>query len=280
MPTAKPTPYELKRPEHLRALQFVFLCAVILSLGSGCKLGNLTGNDKRYDLIEAELRTRERELIEARSELAHLRLLTQTYQRQPNVWTDPAFVQRPGVDNAAPTMPLRDIALGNGTGGVDDDNLPGDESLMVVIAPKDPDGTIVKIPGKAAVSAYEINRQGLKTQIGQWDVTPDQLRRAWKSGLLSNGYFVPLQWDRAPTTDRLRLAVRFTTLDGANYEADKDVTVRPLAGLPLTNPSIPSTAVPTYPMPSFGGAEELPPPRSPDGQPAARFKRAIPTLTR
>jgi len=241
---------------------------------SGCKLGNLTGNDKRYDLLEAELRTRERELTEARSELTHLRLLTQTYQRQPaGIWADPTFAQRPGIDNAAPMLPLRDIALGNGTGGVDDDNQPGDESLMVVVAPNDPDGTIVKVPGKVSVGAFEINRQGLKTQIGQWDVTPDQLRRAWKSGLLSNGYFIPLQWDKAPTSDRLRIAVRFTTLDGTSYEADKDVTVRPLPGLPNRGP-IPPTPVPTIPTPppNFGGAEELPPPRGPDGQPAARLK--------
>ena len=157
---------------------FLFVGCLVFAV-SGCKLGNLTGNDKKYDLLEAELRTRERELTEARAELNQARLLNQTYQRQPQHpqpgfapggWVDPAYSQHGG---GAPTLPLREITLGTGTGGVDDDRNPGDESLQVVIIPKDDDGTAVKLPGRALVMAFEINRQGLKTQIGQWEVPPD-----------------------------------------------------------------------------------------------------------
>ncbi len=260
-------------------LRLFFLVPVLVLSAGGCKLGNLTGNDKKYDLLEAELRTRERELTDARAELNQARLLNNTYQRQPHHpqpgfapggWVDPAYSQHGG---GAPTMPLREITLGTGTGGVDDDRQPGDESLQVVIIPKDDDGTAVKLPGKALVMAFEINRQGLKTQIGQWEVPPEQLRKAWRSGLLSSGYFVPLQWDKAPGTDRLRITVRFTTLDGKDYEADKDITVRPLPGIP---PHGAPTAVPTLPpqsVPVPQGAEELPPPSR---SPAARFKLAKP----
>ena len=259
-------------------LRLFCLVSGLVLMGSGCKLGSLTGNDKKYDLLEAELRTRERELTEARAELNQTRLLNQTYQRQPQQphpgvgpggWVDPTYSQHGG----APTLPLREITLGTGTGGVDDDRQPGDESLQVVIIPKDDDGTAIKLPGKALVMAFEINRQGLKTQIGQWEVSPEQLRKTWRSGLLSSGYFVPLQWDKAPGTDRLRIAVRFTTLDGKDYEADKDVTVRPLPGIPphgapTTTPTLPPQGLPVPP-----GAEELPPPTR---SPAARFKLAKP----
>jgi hypothetical protein len=211
--------------------------------------------DNKYDLITAELRTRERELREAEAELNQLRLMNQAYQRQ--LQAQPACGPSFHQDGGVPTLPLRDIALGPGTGGVDADQQPGDESLMVVVIPRDGDGAAVKVPAKVTVSAFEVSREGMKTPIGRWEVPPDQLRRTWKSGLLSAGYFVPLQWDKPPATERVRLVARFTTLDGREYEADRDVTVRPLFGAPPRPPTVlPPPSVPELPR----GVEELPPP--------------------
>ena len=259
----------------------VRVVALVLLACAGCKSGGLVGKDKSYDLLEAELRTREREILELRGELTHQRQLNLTYQRQP-AWD--GFAQHGGGTapaGAAPTLPLKEIALGSGTGGVDEDGKPGDESLMVVVVPRDDDGTAVKVPGQAVVSAYEVSPQGIKSQIGQWNVAPEQMRRAWKGGLLSTGYFVPLQWDRLPATGRLRVVVRFTSNDGQGYEADKDVTVRPLPGqsFPQTQPGAlppghgptPTVSPPRFPNTS-DGAEELPPPRDPNAEPAARFR--------
>ncbi|OWK36981.1 hypothetical protein FRUB_07903 [Fimbriiglobus ruber] len=248
--------------------------------------------DSRYDLLEAELRTRERELTDARAEANHLRLLTQTYQRQLQGQGGPpgAFPGPPGVlpgqggecvapsyrtdTGSVPTLPLREILIGTGTGGVDEDRHPGDESLMVVISPRDDDGTIVKIPARVIVFAFEVSREGHKTPIGKWDVPPEQLRKTWRGGLLSSGYFVPLQWDQPPGTPKVRVAVRFITLDGKEYEADKDVTVRPLPGVGPHGPPPGSAPPPAneLPPPSVSlpprpgtvavppGTEELPPP--------------------
>ncbi len=224
-----------RRSHAFRAWLRRFFCllspAPCLLLPVSCLLGckGIGKPDTKYDLLTAELRTRERELRDAEAELNHLRLLNQAYQRQ----IQPAPVWGPSFhhETGAPTLPLRDITLGSGTGGVDADQQPGDESLMVVVVPRDGDGAAVKLPAKVVVSAFEVSREGLKTPIGRWEIAPEQLRRTWKSGLVSSGYFVPLQWDKAPGTERVRLVARLTTLDGREYEADKDVTVRPLSGI-------------------------------------------------
>jgi hypothetical protein len=255
-------------PPRLRRFGLAASAAVVL-LG-GCRA------NKKYDLIEAELRTRDRELAETRAELENCRLLNQTYQRQgPGcpVPVGPGVPAFHGASAGVPTLPLRDVVLGNGTGGVDNDDCPGDESFAVMLVPHDDDGTPIKVPGRLAVSACEITREGLKIPIGRWEVPPDQLRRAWKSGLLSTGYMVPLQWDKLPTTTRVRLTVRFTTLDGRDFEADKDITVRPLpnagpppvsgGGPPVVIPprSEPPVEVPADPASRIRGpVEELPPP--------------------
>ena len=219
--------------------RFYLLCASVplwlVLLSSGCKsLGKLAGKQEKPDLVEAELRTRERELLEARAELQQLRLLTDVYQRQPLPCPPGGVVHQSGATPFA----LRDFQLGTGTGGRDDDGIPGDEGLQVVMVPKDEDGTAVKVPGHATVMAYEITKEGHKLPIGKWEVTGDQLKKSWKSGLLGGGYSVPLQWDRAPTTGRIRVVVRFTLQDGREYEADRDANAVPLPGLTPRGPTL------------------------------------------
>lgn len=215
---------------------------------AGCK------SNPRYDLIESELRTRERELAAAKSELRNSRQLNEAYQRQ----------SRPpvgGEEGSLPFQPLKEIILGSGTGGADNDNQPGDETLQIVLVPRDEDNSAVKVPANAVVLAYEVARNGTKTAIGRWDVSPDQLRKNWRSGLFATGYYLLLQWDQFPTTERVRLVVQMKTLDGRTFEADKDVTVRvlPGAGVPRNDvppPWIPAPAVPVRPP----KIDELPPP--------------------
>ncbi len=190
---------------------------------AGCK------SSQKYDLIEAELRTRNRELAEARGELDYYRGMSQVYQSQLSRTIDPRSM--PGN---VPTAPIKEIVLGSGTGGADNDSRPGDDALQVVLVPKDTDGSAVKVPGRVVVLAFEIAPNGTKVPIGRWDVAPDNLHKHWRSGLLSTGYFLAMQWDKPPTTDKLRVVVRMTTVDGRVYETDKDVGVRPLPGLRVT----------------------------------------------
>jgi len=213
-----------------------------LLLLCGCK------SSQKYDLIEAELRSRNRELEATRAELDHYRGLSQAYQSNLSRTADPQSL--PGN---VPTLPLKEIALGSGTGGVDGDGQPGDEALQIVLVPKDDDGSAVKVPGRVVVLAFEIAPNGTKIPIGRWDVAPEELKKHWRSGMLASGYFLAVQWDKPPTTEKLRIAVRLTTLDGRVYETDRDVSVRPLPGMKATPP------------------EELPAPR-----PAVRMGGIVP----
>jgi hypothetical protein len=237
----------------------VFVCLLFV----GCK------PNKRYDLIEAELRTRERELAETRLALEQARNLNRTYVQQ---------TQQQAASNStiAPTtpvyIPVKDITLARGTGSLDEDGVPGSEGLMVVVVPRDEDGSPVKVPARLQVAAWEISPAGLKTPIGEWSVSVEQVRPTWRSGFISTGYFVPLRWQTIPTTEKVRIAVRLTTLDGRAFETDKDIFVRP-ATQPRVEPDVPpSTPViprppgsrePLFPDPLPPGVEELPPPADP-----------------
>ena len=217
-----------------------------LALIAGCK------SNGRYDGVEAELRTRNRELAETHQALDRSRELNRAYEQTRGQF--PGAVPAP-LNYPAAVCGLREIALGRGTGGVDDDAIPGDEYLMAVIVPTDDDKSAVKVQGTASIAAWESGPDGVKRLIGTWELSPEQLRSTWKSGLLATGYFIPLQWQQFPTQSKLRVAVRLTTTDGKVFEADRDISVKPQIG--RIAPGVPPIGVPPA-IPQ--GVEELPPP--------------------
>lgn len=236
---------------------------------TGCQqIRNIGGKNEKQDLLEAELRTREREILELRSENQQLKQLAEIYIRGGHagggVMVPGPVISGPGptvvTSGSSDTSVVRSVMLATGTGGRDDDGLPGDEMLQVVISPKDVDGTAVKVPGKAVVTAFDILPEGQKVPIGRWDITAEQLRKAWKGGLLGSGFFLPLQWDLPPTSGKVRVAVVFTTNDGRCFENDRDVQVKPLPGIggKATPTVVGPNPSPTPLLPPRG--TELPPP--------------------
>lgn len=267
------------RADPRRSRAGLRFCLLLLLPTAFCPLLTACRPNKRYDTIEAELRTRERELADTRAALDQSRTLNKAYEQsraQPSYPGAPA----PVPTGAGPGCAIRDITLARGTGGVDDDGLPGDESLMVVIVPQDEDRSAVKVVARATVAAWEITPAGIKNPIGTWELTAEQLRPTWRSGLFATGYFLAVPWQTFPTTERVRVAVRLTTTDGRAFETDRDIAVRPMpqamarggaGGGPIPYPStpvmpkgreplLPGTPPPGVPSVIPPGTEELPPP--------------------
>jgi hypothetical protein len=203
---------------------------------------------RRADLVEAELRTRERELRETRSDLDRSEAYQQALQSELQALRKDSC-QKLTPELASQVYTVKEVVLGRQTGGYDDDNLPGDEALQVVLEPRDPDGQAIKAPGHLRVTALEINPQGLKTPLSTWEIPPDQLRRAWRNGLLSTGYYVVLPWKNWPTTSRVRVVAQFILADGRVFEADKDVTIRLPAELKRQPPPVIAPADLAPPIP-------------------------------
>jgi hypothetical protein len=200
--------------DPMRGFLTVLLAAAMA--GAGCQ---------SCDLVEAELRTRERQLRETREELDRTEAYNEALQNEvKDLRQSPSNKISP--EQASQIYTLKGIGLGRQTGGYDEDSVPGDEALQVVLEPRDPDGHAIKAPGSLHVIALEVSSEGLKMPLSSWDVGPDQLRRTWRNGLLSTGYYVVLPWKKWPSSNRLRVVAQFTLTDGRVFEAEKDVTIR------------------------------------------------------
>lgn len=258
----EPFPRDSRRAVLARSYSCLISLLPLLFL-AGCK------PDKRYDLIEAELRTRDRELADTRAALEQARNLNRAYAQQSAVAAEPA------PSAATPVyIPVKDITLGRGTGGMAPERGACDEGLMVVVVPHDEDGAAVKVPARLEIAAWDVSPAGLKTPIGNWAIPPEKLRPSWRGGLFNTGYFTVVPWQTRPTTERVRIAVRLTTLDGRAFEADKDVYVNvtpkvdapPPMVVPSVVPAPPQQRIPLLPDPLPPGTEELPPPASSTGR--------------
>ena len=195
---------------------FFLLPLSVCLVASGCR---------SCDKVEAELRTKDHQLYEMRDELFRTSAFNEALRREICALrgVSPSAIS---PEAASQTYTITTVALGRQTGGYHSDDGHGDEALQVVLEPKDPDGHTIKAPGSVEVQAQEITREGLKVPLSSWTVSPDQLRRSWRSGLLSTGYSLILPWQVWPSSDKLRVTVHFKLPDGRLFEADKDVTVR------------------------------------------------------
>src|SRR5438132_112149 len=111
----------MRRPVTLAILAFLAVGA------AGCRTA------PRRDLVEAELRVKDADLRELRSDLERTEAYNQSLQRELRAFQQMAPSHSP-VDVSTPAG-VRAIALGRQTGGIDDDGIPGDEALQVVLEP-------------------------------------------------------------------------------------------------------------------------------------------------
>ncbi len=239
-----------------RALLLVLAAAAAPGCRSNC------------DLVERDLHARELDLQAAREEIDRCHALNEGLQAELQaLHGDPGAWSPSGSDKPAFTpYPIRTLALGRQTGGRDGDASGGDEALQVVVQPLDADNQPVKAPGALLIQALEITPAGLKQPLSSWQISDDELRRSWRSGLLSTGYVLVLPWKVWPNNDKVRVVAQLRLPDGRLFEADKDVTVHVVPAEKRPPPTEAPLLPPPHPLdPPAGGPDlTVPAPDAPE----------------
>jgi hypothetical protein len=215
-------------------------------------------------LVEAELRSRESELHEARAEVERLEALNQALMHELGAARQGGAGKVP-PELAGQIYTIRQVCLGPGTGGYDDDKYPGDEALRVVLEPRDIDGHTVKAPGSVHLDVFQFSPEGLKSPLCSWDLGELELRHRWHCGIFCTGYVLILPWKTWPTSERLRIVAQFRLADGRLFETDRDVAIRlPPPGFPRTGPGAPPGEGPHLNVPEGTPPLPMPRPANPD----------------
>jgi hypothetical protein len=238
-------------------------------LVSGCLglalMAGAAGCRSNSGLVEAALREREGQLTEVREELDRCTLYNQALEQELRALKGDVPA---GAEGPVAAYPVRTLVLGRQTGGRSTDDCPGDDALQVVVEPRDPENQPIKAPGSLIVHASEVTTEGLKTPLSSWEITPEQLRRSWRSGLFTTGYVLTLPWKIWPNSEKLRVVVQLRLLDGRLFEADREVTIRVT---PVNKRhTLPNLVVPPGKDSSAPDVSPAPPPDSPETAPTPR----------
>ena len=202
------------------------------------------------DKLETTIRARDQRIYDLQNDvdkLAGYNLALQTEVRATRGLAGPST-----NDPFTPLYPVRSLVVGRSTTAVDDDRLPGDEGLQVVLEPRDSDGRLVRAPACATIMVMEVDSQGLKSPVGTWDFNAEQLRASWKQGLLTSGYVLTVGWQTIPRSSRIKILASFTLEDGRRFEAEKDLSIKPPVEQSMSLPGSLSAPLPLTPVPGPG----------------------------
>lgn len=177
------------------------------------------------DKLESTIRQRDQRIIQLQEDIDKLAGYNLALQTEVRIMRGQPLPS--SCDPFTPLYPVRSVVVGRSTTPIDDDRLPGDEGVQVVLEPRDADGKLQRAPACASVTIVEVDGQGLKSPIGTWDYSAEQMRASWKQGLLTSGFVLNCLWQAPPKSDRVKILASFTMEDGRRFEAEKELAIKP-----------------------------------------------------
>ncbi len=214
METRRQGDKETRRGKWLFRFLLVSLSPCLLVCSSGCR---------NQELLENELRARDFQYLEMLDDFKKTECANEALRRENDALRQGSNIS---PEQAAQTFGVTQIALGMGTMGVDTGKIPGDSALQVVVQPRDADDHVVRTSGTLQVTAQQISPEGIKSELGTWNIDAEQLRRSWSQNFIRTGYVLVLPWTNWPQFENLRVTVRLILPDDRVFEADRDIKVR------------------------------------------------------
>jgi hypothetical protein len=196
-----------------------------LVVASGCALRGNT------ELLESQLRKQEyqheqlaADLERTREELRVARADAQAVRAQMAARGQPV----PPAESADALYRAKQIRFQKlMTGGWNQDGLPGDEGLSVLITPVDAQGDLVKLPGAIEIELTNPAVDAQPRELGRWRFSEEEAWSHWHKGIFSAGYLLRVHWQQPPPKGELTLSARMLCADGRTFDAITQISVDP-----------------------------------------------------
>jgi hypothetical protein len=129
----------------------------------------------------------------------------------------------PGTDSArVDRITLNRLAVG----GWDADGRPGDDGIVLLVEPRDAEGRLIAAAGPISVVLLDRGLPGEAARVARWDLIAHQVAGHFRRMPAGDGIYLELPWPGAPPVhSHLHLFVRFTTRDGRNLEANRELDI-------------------------------------------------------
>jgi hypothetical protein len=214
--TSRPSPARLgaafwqSRVVRLLFSVFCFLSSVFCLFAAGCESSNLAKEVKTLRQEKAELKS---QIEQSKSEAEQLKNQVHVLSKLP------ADVRLEDLYN------LQKIKITRYTNLYDKDKDGKKEKLLVYIQPIDEQDDIVKATGAVDVELWDLNKEDGQAKLGQWHVTPAELKTLWYATLITINYRLPFDVADKITGKEKELVVKVTFTDYTSGKVFKEQKV-------------------------------------------------------
>ncbi len=121
---------------------------------------------------------------------------------------------------------VESLEIGRHSGGIDTDDKPGHDAIVVYLKPKDADGTTLKAAGSVKIQLFDLAAEDDRRLVGQWTFDVDQARSHYASGIMADHYSFELPLEIRPAHAEMTLRAAFTDyLTGKTVDAQDTFTL-------------------------------------------------------
>ncbi|MDG2358549.1 MAG: hypothetical protein P8M20_02735 [Planctomycetaceae bacterium] len=223
------TPRKLNSPGVLLAQ---FVACVSLLCSTGCQSASV----RRAAELEARLRDQQSSIDRLSSSLEKVESDRDIARREVSILRNEFVKLKPSpeiVQTAHSTARVRRIEVAPLlSGGLDRDDVPGDEQISLLIAPKDSSGEIHKVPGQLSVRLKDISRPAGKEEVASAAFTEEESESLWHNGIVGRGYRIIIPLPENLASHSIAAHVRFTTNTGTQFDTLHQLNVTPQTGKP------------------------------------------------
>lgn len=210
--------------------QFV-TCVSLLYL-IGCQSAAV----RRADELEAKLRDQQSSIDRLASSLEKVESDRDIARREASILRDELVKLQPSpeiLQTAHSTARINRIEVAPLlSGGLDRDDVPGDEKISLLIAPKDSTGEIHRVPGQLSVRLTDISRPAGSEEVATANFSESESEALWHNGIVGRGYRVIIALPANLTSGSITAHVRFATNTGTQFDTLHQLSVTPQTGKP------------------------------------------------
>lgn len=187
----------------------------------------------KTDLLQARIREQAAQLADSQREAARAkdelkqsqreldRLKSETKQASSEI-TDVAF---------KPNMQIGKVQIFPlASGGVNKDNVTGDDAIVVQFAPLDLENQPFRLAGDVDITLIDPELPVADQELGDWHFSADECRTHWTRGIASSGFQFTLPLDQPLSHPKVVVKLRFRPSKDKTFESSQVVKVTVTSG--------------------------------------------------
>ena len=177
------------------------------------------------DLLHARIREQTTELTEAQREIVKTRAELQRSRQEAKRLK--GELNQAGHSNVSETVALSTVQIKKlhihslACGGVNKNDQPGDDAVVVQFVPIDSDDEPIKFPGIVEITLLDPILSDADRILGRWTFSADECRSRWTRGISGSGFQFSLPLEQTPEHSDVVVHVRFKTADNRQFDVSQ-----------------------------------------------------------